>query len=42
MEGDDGAVAGVALDVVDHALCCHVLAVVAGDKVPHDDAVTAT
>ena len=41
MEGDDAAVTGVALDVVEHVVGGHPFGVVAGDKVPHDDAELA-
>ena len=41
VEGDDGAVADVALDVVDDVVGRHPLGVVAGDDVPHHDLVAA-
>ena len=41
VEGDDGAVAGVAADVVEDVVGAEPLGVVAGDDVPHDDLVLA-
>ena len=41
VEGDDAAVAGVALHVVDDVLGGQPFGVVAGDEVPHDDLVLA-
>lgn len=37
MEDNNRSVAGVALDVVEHLLGFHLLAIVAGDQVVHDD-----
>lgn len=39
VEGDDGAVAGVAHDVGQHLRTAELLAVVAGDEVPHHNFV---
>ena len=39
VEGDDGAVAGIAADIVIDVVGGEPLGIVAGDEVPHDDAV---
>lgn len=41
VESDDGAVAGVAHDVGQNLRAAELLAVVAGDEIPHDDFVLA-
>ena len=39
MEGDDRAVAGVSLDIVQNIVCMEPFGIIACDKVPHDDAI---
>ena len=41
VEGDDAAVTGVALDIVQHVVGREPFGVVAGNKVPHNDAELA-
>ena len=41
VKGNDRPVAGISLDIVEHVLGCYPLGIVAGDDIPHDDAILA-